>query len=157
MSSVVSLVLFVTFAIGMWVYVSRRIADGGWNDLAVKFRALRAPHGKKIGAVSGWFPRSRYSNSLTFWATEEGFFLRSVFFFRDRHPALFIPWTGVVAMSEEKEFLSLWTIIECDVDGLAFLLKIPGSHQPELARHVSRQPNQAAQTTPGLRPSVSDL
>lgn len=124
------------FAVGMWVYVAYRVAQGGWSDLVAKYRAARSPSGRRVGAVSGRFPRSSYSSTLAVWIADEGFFIRPSVLFRTFHPALLIPWSNVVSVSEEKKVFTNSTLIECDVDGTPFSLELPGSYESDIRSHA---------------------
>ncbi len=152
MNSVLTLVAFIGFAAGMWVYVAHRVAQGGWADLVPKYSAPRVPFGKKLGAVSGWFPRSRYQSSLAVWLSPDGLFIRPMILFRGFHPALLIPWTSVTSVSEEKEFMSKWTVVELDVEDLNFLLKIPGRHESDIALLLPKPPNKRTTDNSGASP-----
>ncbi len=139
---------FGVIFVGMWIQVAKRVAQHGWSAVALKHRAMREPFGTKIGGVSGWFSRSSYSSTLSVWITQEGMFIRPIFFFRAFHPALLLSWSHVISVSEEKKFLSWWTTVECEIDGTPLLLKVPGNRASDFQSHVSKRPNKAPEPTP---------
>jgi len=136
MKSALLVCAFAAAFFGMWLMVARRVARNGWTDLVSKHRAQSAPLGKKIGSVSGWFPRSSYSSTLTVWIAPDGLFIRPVLLFRAFHPTLLIPWSSVASVSEEKKLLSKLTALECEIDGAPLMLHLPGGHQADFDGRV---------------------
>ena len=90
--------LFLLLFAGMWCVISLIISFGGWNRLAVQFRAPAdpaGPQGRRFGMQSGKIGWATYSNCLTIHASPEGLRIAVWPIFRIGHPPLFIPWQAI--------------------------------------------------------------
>jgi hypothetical protein len=122
--------------IAFWILLCRLVSRGGWRAVAAKHRALSTPFGQRIGGVSGSFPRGRYSGALAVWVAPDGFFIRPLIVFRAFHPALFIPWSCVASVSENKALFRTSTTVRCNVDATSFVLQLPGARRAVFGSHV---------------------
>jgi hypothetical protein len=89
--------IFPIYFLVLWLLVGAIISFvGGWFSLA-KVHRTRVPfNGPKWGGQSGrmrWL--TNYNNVLTLGASQQGFYLASMFLFRFMHPPLLIPWSEV--------------------------------------------------------------
>jgi hypothetical protein len=95
---------------GVWLVVTGVLSRvSGWSSLATQFRATKPNEGESFRFVSGsvgkkGFPVG-YRNCLVVSADESGFGLAVLFLFRFQSPPLFIPWSHVASVEEEKVFL----------------------------------------------------
>jgi len=65
----------------------------GWETMARQCRSGSRPAGRMVHWVNGWFAwYSAYNNCLNAVVTDEGVWLRPIWPFHFRHPAVLLPW-----------------------------------------------------------------
>ena len=101
--------LFVSMFALMWFGIAALLAGmSGWPALAERFRSIETPQGESFrfasGSVGSKLPVN-YRNCLFLTVGERGFALSLLFLFRFRAPQLFIPWSEVETVSEQKTWM----------------------------------------------------
>jgi hypothetical protein len=95
-------IYFLPVFIGMFVLVTYLISKMGWVTLAEKFRTDLPFEGTKIGTISATINAGNYRNAIKLKYDYQGFYLKTVFFFRLFHPPVFIPWTEIKQVRNKK-------------------------------------------------------
>jgi hypothetical protein len=97
-------IIFPLYFLTLWIGISYLIAKmGGWRALAARFRTS----GEFSGATwsfQGAAMRlgTRYNGCLTVGANNQGLFIRPFVFFRAWHPPLFVPWTEITVVPQQR-------------------------------------------------------
>lgn len=97
---------FAFFAV-MWFGVSGLLAHlSGWSSMATRWRAPEDLAGERLRMQSAsigfrYFPVG-YGSCLTVTVSERGLGLRLWFIFRFLSPPLFIPWSQVASVKEQR-------------------------------------------------------
>jgi hypothetical protein len=92
----------------MWLIITGMLSRmGGWYGLAEKFRATHGVSGQRFRfasaslGVSLWMPVN-YSGCLFLTVADSGLHMRLLFLFRFLSPPLFIPWSAVESVTEQR-------------------------------------------------------
>jgi hypothetical protein len=124
---------FPVIFIGGWIGISLLLSwVGGWQELALRYRATESIKGERFWMKSaGMRWGVSYSSCLNFGVDSVGLFLSVVPLFRVGHPTLFIPWSDI-SLRREK----LWLLL--DVVRLSFR-QVPGASlllRPKVATQI---------------------
>lgn len=99
------------YIVTLWTFATYWIAlTAGWRLLAKRFRQQGDFMGQRWNMQSArmrWM--TRYNNALTVGADETGLFLVPFILFRTWHPALFVPWVEISALSGTELFFFKYT------------------------------------------------
>jgi hypothetical protein len=101
--------LFVSVFALMWFGIAALLAHmSGWPALAERFRSIETPEGERFRFASGSVgatPPVNYRNCLFLIVGERGFALSLLFMFRFHAPQLFVPWSEVETVAEQKTWI----------------------------------------------------
>jgi hypothetical protein len=94
-----------------WIAIVGFIASMGWRALAAAYPATSdAPLSARrvrFGSLSigGTLMSPNYGSSIDGWFAQTGFWLRPILFFRPFHPMIYVPWTRVESIGQERKLL----------------------------------------------------
>ena len=121
---------FFPFFATMWVGISGLLSIwSGWSGLAARFRATGNAVGEHFRFASGsigastWLPVN-YRSCLFFTVGTTGFGLSIFFPFRFLTPPLFIPWSEVESITEQRSWFIRRAVIH--VRGSSSKIMVPG-------------------------------
>ena len=95
-----------------WIAVTGVIASQGWRSVAAVYPATSdAPLSARrvrFGSlrVGGRLMAPAYSSCIDGWFAQTGFWLRPFLPFRPFHPMIFVPWTQVESIEDERKLLT---------------------------------------------------
>ena len=90
--------VFPVFFVGMWLMITFLVSlTSGWRKLAEVYRADQPFFGTRLSWQSASFRGTSYNNSLVLGVSNQGLHIVPMLLFRAFHPALFIPWSEIVA------------------------------------------------------------
>ncbi|NTV98620.1 MAG: hypothetical protein HGA70_05605 [Chlorobiaceae bacterium] len=125
------LVIFTVTFPALWIGVSAILSlAGGWSLLAERFTAKQQDPGKEFRFASallkkqGMFPVT-YRGSLFITIGESGVRLSVLFLFRFNSPALFIPWTEIESVTEQRHLFGSYGVI--DIRNCPVKILLPGN------------------------------
>ena len=113
----------------------------GWPGLASRFQSTRPAEGERFRFASGsvgastWLPVT-YCSCLFFTVGETGFLISVFFLFRFLSPPLFIPWTEVESISEERLWLIRHAVIR--IRGFSTKIMVPGRAGQSITQAYAR-------------------
>jgi hypothetical protein len=121
------LLFFILFPL-LWIGITGILAHvSGWALLARRFTAEEPDNGRQIRHASALIQQYRllpvtYKGSLFFTVSKEGVYLSVSFLFRFLSPPLFIPWSAIESVTEQRHLFGSYGVINirnCPVKILA--------------------------------------
>jgi hypothetical protein len=100
----------------MWVGICSMLAVfSGWKSLSSRFPSEQIVDGERFRFASAafgqpWFPVN-YSNCLFFTVAPTGLRLSILFLFRPLSPPMFIPWSQIESVSEQRFLFMRSTVV----------------------------------------------
>ncbi len=95
---ILALLLFVAAWAGVVVLLSQL----GWKKLVPHFQTTVQPEGEHFFMASMWVGTVRYKGALHLWVMPDGVYLYPIALFSLGHVPLFIPWSAIREMQQER-------------------------------------------------------